>query len=70
MVAAVSGLGGIGKSTFAARYARLHSGRFHPAWWITADTFTALQPQESEDADLEALVERATAWLAAMRGGC
>lgn len=56
VVAAVHGLGGVGKSTLAARYAATHTvnaaaeGRtrhgkavFHPVWWITADTAAAVQ---------------------------
>jgi hypothetical protein len=50
VVAAVHGLGGVGKSTLAARYATAHApaagsgGRvFHPVWWITADTSEAVQ---------------------------
>nr|WP_241755321.1 NB-ARC domain-containing protein [Actinomadura sp. RB99] len=50
VVAAVHGLGGVGKSTLAARYAAAHApaagsgGRvFHPVWWITADTGEAVQ---------------------------
>ncbi|GAA2171346.1 tetratricopeptide repeat protein [Actinomadura napierensis] len=50
VVAAVHGLGGVGKSTLAARYAAAHAppagagtGVFHPVWWITADTGEAVQ---------------------------
>ncbi|WP_157419346.1 NB-ARC domain-containing protein, partial [Actinomadura formosensis] len=56
VVAAVHGLGGVGKSTLAARYAATHAGNaaaegrtrhgkavFHPVWWITADTAAAVQ---------------------------
>ncbi|GAA3870227.1 FxSxx-COOH system tetratricopeptide repeat protein [Saccharothrix violaceirubra] len=42
VVVAVHGLGGVGKSTLAARFARLHADRFSPTWWITADSPTAL----------------------------
>lgn len=35
---AVTGLGGIGKSTLADRYAREHQGTFNPVWWITAES--------------------------------
>lgn len=34
---AVTGLGGVGKSTLADRYARANRDRFNPVWWITAD---------------------------------
>ncbi|WP_205718518.1 tetratricopeptide repeat protein [Actinomadura sp. WMMA1423] len=59
VVAAVHGLGGVGKSTLAARYAGTHAARaahpaaearvglgeavFDPVWWITADTAAAVQ---------------------------
>ena len=43
VVAAVHGLGGIGKSTLAARYAELHADRYTPIWWITADTPSSLE---------------------------
>ncbi|MFD1543568.1 tetratricopeptide repeat protein [Nonomuraea guangzhouensis] len=79
VVAAVQGLGGIGKSTLAARYAALHHDRFHPVWWITADSpaaleaglaalITALDPRDAEGVDLEARAERATVWLATHSG--
>ncbi|MEV0309649.1 FxSxx-COOH system tetratricopeptide repeat protein [Nonomuraea fuscirosea] len=79
VVAAVHGLGGIGKSTLAARYAAAHAGVFNPVWWITADTPTgiraglaalaaALQPELAAALPLEALAERATAWLAGHEG--
>ncbi|MGW6505943.1 NB-ARC domain-containing protein, partial [Nonomuraea angiospora] len=82
VVAAVHGLGGVGKSTLAARCAIRWSARAggpHPVWWITADSAsavqaglaglaTALQPELSEALPLEALAERAVAWLAAHRG--
>ncbi|MDP4511726.1 tetratricopeptide repeat protein, partial [Nonomuraea turcica] len=52
VVAAVHGLGGVGKSTLAARYARAHAaGRtaggdgagLNPVWWITADSAAAVE---------------------------
>ncbi|NRQ38929.1 AAA family ATPase, partial [Nonomuraea sp. NN258] len=78
VVAAVHGLGGIGKSTLAARYAGTHTEVFNPVWWITADSSAdvqaglaglagALQPELAAALPLEALAERATAWLAAHR---
>ncbi|MDQ3789546.1 MAG: ATP-binding protein, partial [Actinomycetota bacterium] len=42
-VAVVHGLGGVGKSTLAARFARLHAERFSLIWWITADTPAAIR---------------------------
>ncbi|TYB56051.1 tetratricopeptide repeat protein [Nonomuraea sp. PA05] len=81
VVAAVHGLGGIGKSTLAARYARAQalSGTCNPVWWITADSSAAvraglatlaagLQPELAATLPLEALAERASAWLAAHEG--
>ncbi|WP_376774704.1 AAA family ATPase [Saccharothrix violaceirubra] len=38
VVVAVHGLGGVGKSTLAARFAELHADRFAPVWWVTADS--------------------------------
>ncbi|MER5421170.1 NB-ARC domain-containing protein [Streptosporangium roseum] len=78
-VAVVQGLGGIGKSTLAARYAALHHDRFHPVWWITADSpaaleaglaalITALDPRDAEGVGLKARAERATLWLATHSG--
>jgi tetratricopeptide (TPR) repeat protein len=78
VLAAVHGLGGIGKSTLAARYACAQLATRNPVWWITADTAgglqaglaaltTALQP-ELTTAPLPLLAERATAWLAAHDG--
>ncbi|GAA2637016.1 tetratricopeptide repeat-containing protein [Actinomadura fulvescens] len=81
VVAAVHGLGGVGKSTLAAHHARAaaRSGEASPVWWITADTpaslqaglaalATALQPELAEALPLEALAERAIAWLTCHHG--
>ncbi|WP_127934128.1 ATP-binding protein [Nonomuraea polychroma] len=75
VVAAVHGLGGVGKSTLAARYARAQAvrrdgGRLNPVWWITADSAAsvqaglaalalALQPELATALPLEALAHRA-----------
>jgi tetratricopeptide (TPR) repeat protein len=78
VVQAVAGLGGIGKSTLAARYAATHRQDFDVIWWITADSpagidsglaalATALQPALSGLLPLDALRERALAWLASHR---
>lgn len=75
VIQAVHGLGGIGKSTLAARWARAHAGEHEATWWITADTpagldaglaglAIALEPEASGQ-PLETLVARATGWLAA-----
>ncbi|MGW6501348.1 helix-turn-helix domain-containing protein [Nonomuraea angiospora] len=78
-VGAVHGLGGVGKSTLAARYAVAQAGACNPVWWITADSseavraglaalMVALQPELTEALPLEALAERAIGWLAAHEG--
>ncbi|RSM34661.1 tetratricopeptide repeat protein [Amycolatopsis balhimycina DSM 5908] len=43
VVVAVHGLGGVGKSTLAARFAELHTDRFSLAWWATADSPAAIE---------------------------
>ncbi|SPL95818.1 Putative ATP/GTP-binding protein [[Actinomadura] parvosata subsp. kistnae] len=84
VVAAVHGLGGVGKSTLAAHYALAQAARrdgpgLNPVWWITADSgpaleaglaglAVALQPELATVLSLEALAERARAWLAAHQG--
>ncbi|MFI6396431.1 tetratricopeptide repeat protein [Nonomuraea sp. NPDC050540] len=83
VVAAVHGLGGVGKSTLAAHYALAQAGDGaggrNPVWWITADgpgaveaglaaLAVALQPELTSASPLEALAERARAWLAAHQG--
>ncbi|MEV4178786.1 tetratricopeptide repeat protein [Nonomuraea sp. NPDC049709] len=92
VVAAVHGLGGVGKSTLAAHYALSQAtrpstagrecesgGGLNPVWWITADSgpavqaglaglAAALQPELAAVLSLEALAERATAWLATHQG--
>ena len=81
VVSAVHGLGGVGKSTLAAHYALTQAGRRdaarpNPVWWINADSgqavrsglaglAVALQPELAAALPLDALAERATAWLAA-----
>lgn len=42
VVVAVHGLGGVGKSTLAARFAQLYGARFELVWWMTADSPTAI----------------------------
>ncbi|AQZ64152.1 Putative ATP/GTP-binding protein [[Actinomadura] parvosata subsp. kistnae] len=79
VVAAVHGLGGVGKSTLAARYAWAQTGRRNPVWWITADSpesvraglaelAVALQPELASALPPESLAERALGWLASHDG--
>ncbi|RSN31400.1 Nephrocystin-3 [Amycolatopsis sp. WAC 04169] len=59
-VVAVHGLGGVGKSTLAARFAHLHAGRFGFRWWITADSLAAV---DAGLADLAETLQPATRTL-------
>jgi tetratricopeptide (TPR) repeat protein len=79
VVQAVHGLGGIGKSTLAARWAAAHAAEYTLTWWITAAAAAdidaglaglavALQPALSGVLPLEALREGAVQWLAAHPG--
>lgn len=79
VVQAVHGLGGIGKSTLAARWAAGRVGSYNPVWWITAETpadldaglaelAVALQPALRDVLSREALRERAVQWLAGREG--
>lgn len=76
VVQAVHGLGGIGKSTLAARWAASRTDLFNPVWWIHAETPAdldtgladlagALQPALRDVLSRDALRERALQWLAA-----
>lgn len=73
------GLGGIGKSTLAARWAAEYSKSHAPVWWITAssraaiedglaDLATALQPSLKKLLLPEQLGEWARQWLATHTG--
>ena len=79
VVQAVHGLGGVGKSTLAARWAAAHAAEYIVTWWITAATpadidaglaglAVALQPALTGVLPLEALREGAVQWLAAHSG--
>ena len=48
-IAAIHGLGGVGKTQLAARYARVHRGDYDVIWWLRADQPATLR------ADLAAL---------------
>jgi tetratricopeptide (TPR) repeat protein len=77
VVRVIHGLGGVGKSTLAARYAA--SCDLNPVWWITADTAAnidtglaglaeALQPDLAAECPQAVLRERAMQWLASHDG--
>jgi tetratricopeptide (TPR) repeat protein len=79
VVQALHGLGGVGKSTLAARWAADNAARHALTWWITADTpagidaelaslATALQPTLTDVLPAKALRERAVQWLACHQG--
>ncbi|WP_338931620.1 FxSxx-COOH system tetratricopeptide repeat protein [Streptomyces netropsis] len=79
VVQAVHGLGGVGKSTLAARWAATRTSMHNPVWWITADSpaaldaglaglAVALQPALTDVLGQEALRERAVQWLATHHG--
>ncbi|WP_157181989.1 AAA family ATPase [Nocardia testacea] len=79
VVAAVHGLGGIGKSTLVAHWAATRPHGFAPIVWITADTATnittglvqlasRLQPALAEVLEDEQLADRALQWLATHTG--
>jgi tetratricopeptide (TPR) repeat protein len=60
VVAALHGLGGIGKSTLAAHYASIHQAEYTVVWWITADSPTAI---DAGLADLARAIQPAVAGL-------
>lgn len=79
VVQALHGLGGVGKSTLAARWAGDHQPPFEPLWWITADTSaaldaglvglaSALEPTLADALPDEVLRDRAVAWMACHDG--
>ncbi|WP_253890534.1 tetratricopeptide repeat protein [Actinokineospora diospyrosa] len=77
-VVAVHGLGGVGKSTLAARFAGLHADRFSFVWWVVADSAAALATglaevsaavaPETRSLPLEERAELGTRWLASHDG--
>ncbi|MCX4981790.1 tetratricopeptide repeat protein [Streptomyces sp. NBC_00572] len=75
----ISGLGGVGKSSLAARWALRQAMHRNPVWWITAESradvdaglaglAAAMQPALIDVLPQEALRERALQWLAAHDG--
>lgn len=75
----VCGLGGVGKSSLAARWALRQAAHRNPVWWITAESradvdaglaglAAAMQPELIDVLPQEALRERALQWLSAHDG--
>ncbi|MFI9550870.1 AAA family ATPase [Nonomuraea endophytica] len=71
----LTGLGGIGKSTLAVRYALAQVGRRNPIWWIDAEDpaqidfgLEALARQLYPEGSPERPVEWARQWLASHQG--
>ncbi|WP_406059668.1 tetratricopeptide repeat protein [Streptomyces sp. NBC_01077] len=75
----ISGLGGVGKSSLAARWALRQAAHRNPVWWITAESradvdaglaglAAAMQPALIDVLPQEALRERALQWLSAHDG--
>ena len=71
---AVSGLGGIGKTSLAAAYARRHEGSHVGMWWLTADSRPAaeagladlvrrLHPPAASHPESAVLTQWAISWL-------
>ncbi|MFD7959937.1 tetratricopeptide repeat protein [Streptomyces zaomyceticus] len=72
----ITGLGGVGKSSLAARWALRQAAHRNPVWWITAESrpdvdaglaglAAAMQPALIDVLPQEALRERALQWLSA-----
>ncbi|MFE3194304.1 tetratricopeptide repeat protein [Nocardia sp. NPDC059240] len=79
VVAAVHGLGGIGKTTLVAQWIATRGHRWTPVWWITADSpaavqqgladfAAALQPALSSVLSVKHLAERGLQWLVSHDG--
>ena len=79
VVHAVHGLGGIGKSTLAARWAAGRTALYNPVWWITAETeadldagladfAVGLQPALRDLLSRTALRDLAVRWLSEHEG--
>ncbi|MFE6059479.1 tetratricopeptide repeat protein [Streptomyces sp. NPDC056431] len=75
----ICGLGGVGKSSLAARWALRQTADRNPVWWITAESWAdveaglaglaaAMQPELIDVLPQEALRERALQWLSAHDG--
>ncbi|MGW6392314.1 tetratricopeptide repeat protein [Streptomyces sp. NPDC055103] len=75
----ICGLGGVGKSSLAARWALRQAAHRNPVWWITAESradvdaglaalAAAMQPALIDVLPQEALRERALQWLSAHDG--
>ncbi|WP_329280294.1 tetratricopeptide repeat protein [Streptomyces sp. NBC_00691] len=75
----ICGLGGVGKSSLAARWALRQTAHRDPVWWITAESradvdaglaglAAAMQPELIDVLPQKALRERALQWLSAHDG--
>ncbi|WP_410666315.1 FxSxx-COOH system tetratricopeptide repeat protein [Amycolatopsis sp. lyj-84] len=77
-VVAVHGLGGVGKSSLAARFAELRSADYSAVWWVTADSASAIDDglaelavalsPEAAGLPWEQRAEQAVGWLAGHTG--
>ncbi|MEI5526471.1 tetratricopeptide repeat protein [Streptomyces brasiliscabiei] len=79
VVHAVRGLGGVGKSTLAVRWAAGRSDSYNPVWWMTAETeadldagladlAVALRPALGDMLSRKALRDLAVQWLSTHEG--
>ncbi|WP_433222130.1 tetratricopeptide repeat protein [Microtetraspora malaysiensis] len=75
----VHGMGGVGKSELARHYAHTHWDRYRLVWWITADSYGAVQqglaglaaavhPPVGQVGDVEQAADWALSWLQAHSG--
>jgi tetratricopeptide (TPR) repeat protein len=77
-VVALHGLGGVGKSTLAARFAGTYADRFSSVWWITADSLAAIDngladlattlAPEMAEMPVDQRAQRALRWLSGHTG--
>ncbi|WP_344671876.1 tetratricopeptide repeat protein [Catenulispora yoronensis] len=76
---AVAGLGGMGKSTLAAEYARRYADRYVGVWWLTADSRASVEtgladlvrrliPSQAADHDGRVLSDWGLSWVQSTPG--